>query len=316
MSHLFGRYVLDTDVVTPSGMNLELSLAVAKADLGRFNQLQMDSGEQYSFSQISFLESEDKHQRIIEVIDLLLTSMLNKLPKMLKPVPVIISVPEFVSESDMIVWLEESIHFKWLSKIEIRHSSGPKFFEQSLQFLDRHDAIISLSADSVFCQLDSLIEQSQVMGSHNPWGMIPSEGGAGVIFTRKNIVETLKLQPIAMLEYFISEQSITDRRGMMRLVQKASSQYQHLGRVYSDMHNCRSHTEDYGFALGARAEKFENPQQPFLINDLWGTLGQASALALLSAFSHTHLLSDSAALLMFDTYGDRALLKVSLCSQK
>ena len=54
------------------------------------------------------------------------------------------------------------------------------------------------------------------------------------------------------------------------------------------MHNSRDHTEDYGFALGARAEKFDNPQQPFLINDLWGTLGQASSLALLCSFTQVH----------------------------
>ncbi|NOH72445.1 hypothetical protein F0225_14005 [Vibrio pectenicida] len=313
MSHLFGRFVLDTDVVTPMGMNLDLSLTIAKADLARFNQLQMDNGDKYTFSRMGFIESEDKPKRLIEIIDFLLTSMLNKLPKMLKPVPVFISVPESIDAAELSNWIEDSDHSKWVSKIEIFHSSGPKLIETSLQSLDNHDAIITIAADSLFCELEQLIAQSQVLGNHNPWGMIPSEGGAGVIFTRKNIIETLKLQPMAMLEYFISEPGCNDRRGMMRLVRKASSNFQHLGRVYSDMYNSRCHSEDYGFALGARAEKFDNPQQPFLINDLWGTLGQASALVLLSAFTRTHKCSDSASLLMFDTCGDRGLLKMSLC---
>ncbi|MEI8638911.1 hypothetical protein [Vibrio coralliilyticus] len=38
MSNVYGRYVLDVDVLTPMGMNLDISLAVAQADLARFNQ--------------------------------------------------------------------------------------------------------------------------------------------------------------------------------------------------------------------------------------------------------------------------------------
>ncbi|MCG7490832.1 hypothetical protein MHN79_15180 [Vibrio sp. Of14-4] len=314
MSQLFGRYVLDTEVVTPMGMNLELSLAIAKADLSRFNQHQTDTGEKYIFSKIDFLDAEDRFERFIEMIDLLINSLLNKLPKMLKPIPVIVSVPESVDDKKVMAWLEECEHSKWLSKFEIVHSSGPRFIEQSLQLLEHHDAIISVAADSLFDQLEAFISQSKVMGDKNPWGMIPSEGGAGVILTRKNIIETLKLKPLAMLEYFISEKDCNDRRGMMKLVRNAALTYQHLGRVYTDMQNSRDHTEDYGFALGAKAEKFDNPQQPFLINDLWGTLGQASSLALLAAFTQVHSSSDSASLLMFGNNGDRGLLTVSLCT--
>lgn len=36
------------------------------------------------------------------------------------------------------------------------------------------------------------------------------------------------------------------------------------------MTNLRAHSEDYGFALGAKAERFINPEQPLLINELWG----------------------------------------------
>ena len=52
------------------------------------------------------------------MIDLLLNSMLNKLPKMLKPIPVILSVPESVENNQLMKWVEECEHSKWLSKIE------------------------------------------------------------------------------------------------------------------------------------------------------------------------------------------------------
>ncbi|MCG9681130.1 hypothetical protein L1D31_00995 [Vibrio sp. Isolate23] len=317
MSNVYGRYVLDVDVLTPMGMNLDISLAVAKADLARFNQQADENGiDKYTYAKADFIKGEEKQDRAVDMIDTLLSSMLSKLPKTLKPVPVIISVPESIENNRLLSWIEESEHAKWLSKIDISHVGGPRFIHDSLSVLNQQDAVICIAVDSLFCDLDSLITESKVMGSQNPWGLIPSEGGAGVIFTKKNIIETLKLKPIASLEYFIAEWNTSDRRGMMRLVRKAGEAFEHLGRVYSDMNNSRNNTEDYGFALGARAEKFTNPQQPFLINDLWGTLGQSSAMALLGSFTQVHKSSDSASLFMYGLNGDRGLLRMSLCDYK
>lgn len=314
MSNVYGRYVLDVDVLTPMGMNLDISLAVAQADLARFNQHEAENGvDKFTYAKADYIKAEDKQERVVEMVDTLLSSMLNKLPKTLKPVPVILSVPGSVENSYLLRWVEESGHAKWLSKIEISNSGGPRFINESLGMLDQQDAVICIAVDSLFSELESLISDQKVMGSQNPWGLIPSEGGAGVILTKKNIVETLKLKPIATLEYFLAEWNTTDRRGMMRLVRKAASTFEQLGRVYSDMNNSRDNTEDYGFALGARAEKFTNPQQPTLINDLWGTIGQASALAILCSFTQMHRSSEPASIFMYGLNGDRGLLRASLC---
>ncbi|MDN3611783.1 hypothetical protein ACFFUP_09525 [Vibrio ostreicida] len=313
MSNVYGRYMLDADVLTPMGMNLGISLAIAKADLARFSQLESEDGlERFSYAKAEFIKGDQIKDRVIEMTDTLMDSMLNKLPKSLKPVSVIVSIPKAIEPAVLTDWFEGSRHEKWVSKVDISHQGGPGFFHQCLAMLDKQDAVICLSLDSPYSQIDELISQGLVMSNHQPWGLLPSEGGAGVIFTKKNIVDTLKLKPIARLEYFIGQSNPADRRGMMALVRKATESFEHMGEVYCDMIHSRAHTEDYGFALGARSEAFVNGENPILINNLWGSLGRASSLALLGAFSHLHRSSDSASLMMFDNNGDRGLLKLSM----
>ncbi|NRB69546.1 MAG: hypothetical protein HRU48_19625 [Vibrio sp.] len=314
MSNVYGRYVLDVDVLTPMGMNLDISLAVAKADLARFNQHPAENGiDKFTFAKADFIKADKKQERVVEMIDSLLSSMLAKLPKTLRPVPVVISVPESTDNNRLQAWVEASKHAKWLSKIDITHIGGPRFIHDSLTILNQQDAVLCIAVDSLFSELAPLIADDNVQGSQNPWGLIPSEGGGGVIFTKKNIVDTLKLKPVASLDYFVAEWNTSDRRGMMRLVRKAGAAFEHLGYIYSDLNNSRHHTEDYGFALGARAEKFTNPDQPVLINGLWGTLGQSSAMALLCSFTQMHPSSDPACLFMYGLDGDRGLLRISRC---
>ncbi|MEF1304871.1 hypothetical protein QTO17_23645, partial [Vibrio owensii] len=86
-----------------------------------------------------------------------------------------------------------------------------------------------------------------------------------------------------------------------------------FGEVYSDMTNLRMHTEDYGFALGAKAERFTNPEQPQLINELWGTMGSSSSLALIGFTVKNHHFNQHASLLMFDFNGDKGLLQLLAC---
>jgi hypothetical protein len=158
--------------------------------------------------------------------------------------------------------------------------------------------------------MEELIEEGLVMSSTNPWGMIPSEGAAGFVLCRKNLVDTLKLNPQAKLGYMEIDTNSTNRRGMYRLVQNASKVLESFGDVYTDMTNLRAHTEDYGFALGARAECFKNPQQPNLINELWGTMGGCSALALVAFAIRQHHFNEAISLLMFGQNNEKALLQL------
>ncbi|MCR9419598.1 hypothetical protein NB498_19850, partial [Vibrio alginolyticus] len=141
----------------------------------------------------------------------------------------------------------------------------------------------------------------------------PSEGGAGLILCRRNTVETLKLKPQAQLGYIDTELNTSDRRGMFRLVQRASKKLDSFGEVYSDMTNLRMHSEDYGFALGAKAERFTNPEQPQLINELWGTMGSCSSLALIAFAVREHHFKQPTTLLMFDFHGDKGVLQLLQC---
>ncbi|NMT04076.1 hypothetical protein HKB22_03910, partial [Vibrio parahaemolyticus] len=95
--------------------------------------------------------------------------------------------------------------------------------------------------------------------------------------------------------------------------QRASKKLTAFGEVYSDMTNLRAHSEDYGFALGAKAERFINPEQPLLINELWGTMGSCSSLALGAFAVKNHHFNQPVTLLMFDFGGDKALLQLLAC---
>ncbi len=305
-----GRYVLASELLSPMGMNLDLSLALANADLSRFAQRMADNGiDKYTFAQIEYLAPSEFTARVQAMVASLLDSLLKQLPRSLKPLPLMINLPRSVSGVEMQEWLDESTYSAAISQLEVMHVSGPKYIEKNLRLLDKHDALICLNIDSLVVNIETLIAKNNVLGSSNPWGIIPSEGAAGFIFVRKNIVDTLKLKPIARLGQFSAEYEVSDRRAMLRLVKTLNTE-QSFGTLYSDMTNTRKDTEEYGFALGARAQQFVNPQQPVLINELWGTLGESSASALLATTIALHRGDGLATLMMFSVSGDRAILQL------
>ncbi|MGF1727564.1 hypothetical protein [Photobacterium nomapromontoriensis] len=314
MHNSTGRYVLGMEIVTPTGMNVDIATSVAHADLGRFNQLLSDDGlERFTYSKIEYTQAESLFEKSCEISSYLIDSLLKQLPRSLKPIPLLIAVPKDVSLVKMQEWLGESQYSPFMSNIEAVHASGPSFVLQAIKSLDKYDALMCVSLDSLVESMMSFVNKGMVMSTRNPWGIIPSEGGAGMILCRKNIIETLKLKPKAELGYIDSVLGSSDRRAMYRLVQRASKHLEYFGEVYSDMSNLRSNTEDYGFALGARAERFKNPQQPHIINELWGTMGSSSALALIAFAARNHDFNHAASLLMFDIKGDKAFLQLLAC---
>ncbi|MCG9578760.1 hypothetical protein L1D14_21330 [Vibrio tubiashii] len=309
-----GRYVLGMEVVSPTGMNLEIATSVAKADLARFEQLEGDDGiERFTYAKIDYTKTQPLFDKACDLASGILDSLLKQIPPSLKPIPLVISVPNEVSLVKMQEWLGESTYSGFISKIDVVHSSGASFLLKAMKSLDDNDAMMCISVDSLVESMSDLIEHAKVMSTNNPWGIIPSEGGAGLILCRRNVVETLKLKPKAQLGYMDVEPCVSDRRGMYRLVQRASRQIESFGEVYSDMTNLREHTEDYGFALGAKAERFIQPQQPHLINELWGTMGSSSALALVSYAVGHHHFNHPTTLMMFGFKSDKALLQLLAC---
>ncbi|OAJ93042.1 hypothetical protein [Vibrio bivalvicida] len=308
------RYVLGMEVITPTGMNLEIAQTVAKADLARFEQLEGDDGiERFTYAKIDYTEAQTLLDKTCQLSGYILSSLLEQLPQSLKPIPLIIAVPSEVSLVKVQEWIGESTYSDFISKIDVVHSSGASFVLKAMKSLDDNDAMMCISVDSLVESLGDLIKDGKVMSTSNPWGIIPSEGGAGLIVCRRNIIETLKLKPKAKLGYLDIELGATDRRGMYRLVQRASQQIDSFGEVYSDMSNLRAHTEDYGFALGAKAERFIQPQQPHLINELWGTMGSCSSPALIAYAVKNHHFNQPTTLMMFGPDGDKAILQLLAC---
>ncbi|MGR5381365.1 hypothetical protein [Vibrio harveyi] len=314
MPNSTGRYVLGMEVMTPTGMNLDVATSVAKADLARFDQMVGKDGiERFTFATIEYTKESELFGKTCELTAHLLDSLLVQLPRSLKPIPLLISVPTTISLAKIQEWLGESDYSEFLSVVEAVHASGPSFVLQAMKSMDKYDAMMCISVDSTVSSMQELIDDAMVMSTNNPWGVIPSEGGAGLILCRKNTLETLKLKPQAQLGYIDTELNTADRRGMFRLVQRVSKKLDSFGEVYSDMTNLRAHTEDYGFALGAKAERFIDPEQPNLINELWGTMGSCSSLALIAFTVKNHHFNHPASLLMFDFNGDKGMLQLLAC---
>lgn len=313
MNNTVSPYLLNAEVVTPTGMNRDIALSVAKADLGRFNQVSQADQQRYTYAKADFLSAEDLAQRLVEMVIIVANALLSPLPSMCKPMPLLVNIPAALAPHHFQKLLEKSELFNQLSIITVTQQSGASVIAHALQLLTQQDIVLCIAVDSLVANLDALIADATVFCQTNPWGIIPSEGSAGMILCSKNLVDTLALRPVAKLEYFDIERQVLDRRAMMRLVRKASAWHPTLGKVYSNMTNSRHDSEDYGFALGARIEIFNQPQQPFLINELWGTLGVSSALALLAVFAAEHPDSELASLLMFEQNGDRAILAMTRC---
>ena len=314
MPNSTGRYVLGMEVMTPTGMNLDVATSVAKADLARFDQmLGKDGIERFTFATIEYTKESELFGKTCELTAHLLDSLLVQLPRSLKPIPLLISVPTTISLAKIQEWLGESDYSDFLSVVEAVHASGPSFVLQAMKSMDKYDAMMCISVDSTVSSMQELIDDAMVMSTNNPWGVIPSEGGAGLILCRRNTLETLKLKPQAQLGYIDTELNTADRRGMFRLVQRVSKKLDSFGEVYSDMTNLRAHTEDYGFALGAKAERFIDPEQPNLINELWGTMDSCSSLALIAFTVKNHHFNHPASLLMFDFNGDKGMLQLLAC---
>ncbi|NVD06231.1 hypothetical protein FCU94_04815 [Vibrio sp. JPW-9-11-11] len=311
MNRSADRYVLGMELITPTGMNLEIAQTVAKADLGRFEQLEGDDGiERFTYAKIDYTKAKTVLEKTCELSGYILRSLLEQLPQSLKPIPLIIAVSREASLVKVQEWIEESSYSGFISKIDVVHSDGASFVLKAIKSLDENDAIMCIHLDSLVEVLGDLVKEGKVMSTNNPWGIIPSEGGAGLILCRRNIVETLKLKPKATLGYLDVELGATDRRGMYRLVQRASQHIESFGEVYSDMSNLRAHTEDYGFALGAKAERFVQPQKPHLINELWGTMGGSSSLALIAYAVKNHHFNQPTTVMMFGPEGDKAILQL------
>ncbi|AMG00616.1 hypothetical protein [Vibrio harveyi] len=314
MPNSTGRYVLGMEVMTPTGMNLDVATSVAKADLARFDQMVGKDGiERFTFATIEYTKESELFGKTCELTAHLLDSLLVQLPRSLKPIPLLISVPTTISLAKIQEWLGESDYSDFLSVVEAVHASGPSFVLQAMKSMDKYDAMMCISVDSTVSSMQELIDDAMVMSTNNPWGVIPSEGGAGLILCRRNTLETLKLKPQAQLGYIDTELNTADRRGMFRLVQRVSKKLDSFGEVYSDMTNLRAHTEDYGFALGAKAERFIDSEQPNLINELWGMMGSCSSLALIAFTVKNHHFNHPASLLMFDFNGDKGMLQLLAC---
>ncbi|GLR73199.1 hypothetical protein [Aliivibrio sifiae] len=307
MNQRYGQFVLDSEIATSTGMNVELAIAVAKADIDRFSTYEND-GDKYTIAELDYIKADDLFEKTKQLLIEVLVPVLERLHISLKPLPLLLSIPASLSRHDIRDWLSESEYSAYLSNITISKHQGNLFMAECLQSLDEPDAVLCIAVDSPLSEIEILIENRQVMSAKNPWGMIPSEGAAGMVLTKRNVIDTLKIAPQSQLMYMGFDKASEDRRGCSRLIRQACKSHSNLGVVYSDMTNQRAHVEDYGFAIGARSEALPNAQEINLTNEYWGTLGGASGIATIASMNYLHDNETLASLFLFDQFNTRSLL--------
>ena len=315
MSQRYGQFILDSEIATSTGMNVELAIAVAKADIDRFSTYE-SHGDKYTIAELDYIQSDDLFEKTKQLLIEVLVPLLNRLHISLKPLALVLSIPAPLSHHDIRDWLNESEYSAYLSNITVSKHQGNLFMVECLQSLDDLDAVLCIAIDSTLNEIEGFIENKQVMSAKNPWGMIPSEGAAGMILTKRNVIETLKITPKYQLMFMGLDKASADRRGCSRLIRQACESHSNLGVVYSDMTNQRAHVEDYGFAIGARSEALSNAQNVVLTNEFWGTLGGASGIATIASMNYLHNSEELGSLFLFDQVHTRSLLIFKLIKLK
>jgi len=306
-------FILNSDAVLPTGMNLPLAVALARADLGRFDTKKDEyDGVNKTIGHMDFIQESKPSERVFSVLELLLNSLLNKLHRSLKPLPLLLSLPHSISKEMFDSWFDSSPYTVFISRVSLHHKNGCEFIETMLDEMKHCDAIISISLDNPAADFDSYAENKALFSSTYPWGVIPSEGAAGVVLVKANLLSTLKLTAESKIVDYRVDYDSKDRRGCSRLVKACSNKTNNLGKIYSDMTSSRSHSENYGFAVGARSEYFIEPDHITQVNELWGYLRNASALVCLTLASREISTELSTTLFLFNHEEECAILRLSL----
>ncbi len=311
MSYIQDRYILGSEVAVSTGPNLDLALALARADLGEFDSKEDPLDNQNkTVAGIAYLEATETKARFCELLTLIVTGLLKQLPKILKPLPLFLTMPEGINQADINEWKDAFAESHCFSLVKADHSSGCQNLETASRQLTEFDAVMAVAIDFPILEFETYAEAKRLYSANNPWGVILSEGAAGVVMTKRAVVDTLKLPALVRIESFHCDDQGDDGRACARLVRKNSRSIENFGRIYTDMTNQRHHTEDYGFAVGARSECIPDADQLVLINDIWGYLGNASALATLAvAIRETN--SQLSTLFLFDKGARRAVLTLN-----
>ncbi len=173
------KFIIASELVTPSGMNSSISMSVAKAELSRFaSQTCPTTDNKYACASIDFIKADSLEEKWVEVTNLLLDSLLQQIPPSLKPIPMLITLPQSLKENAFRENFASSDNANLISQYEVLDcDSGPEFVDQAIKSLDRYDAVLVVGLDSLFEERLELLDAGKVLTSGVPWGVVPSEGG-------------------------------------------------------------------------------------------------------------------------------------------
>ncbi|MCG2838966.1 hypothetical protein L6J37_19215 [Photobacterium sp. WH77] len=293
MSLSTARYILCADAVTAAGFNLDISVAVAQADLDMYETRPVaDADSKATVAPITYLDAEENTaDKYFAMLALLVTQLAVNLPGSLPPAPLYVRMPQAITQSQLENWYQtwraDSGLEKVLGRVVLSHHTEHTHFSDVLKSLNEEEVVMAISVDSPLSALDVLSQRNLLQTAQHPWGVIASEGAAGAVLASRSLVEALKLTPQARLDSWHCEQGAGEQL-MSSALRKQSKAVDDFGLLFSDMTNLRSQNEEYGFAIGARGERLTNPEQLVLSHSLWGYLGEASLFATLAlALHHT-----------------------------
>ncbi|UTM59792.1 hypothetical protein L4174_017115 [Photobacterium sp. CCB-ST2H9] len=317
MSATSARYLLSADAVTAAGFNLDVSVAVAQANLDMYETRILGEGdEKATVAPVCYLDTEESvTDRLLSLLTLLVNQLTVQLPGSLSSVPLYVRMPDVATQRMLDEWLaqlqQDEDSQKTISRVVLSHVSGHQHFSEVQKALNDEEVLIAVSIDSPIAKLDELSEQQWLQTNRQPWGVIASEGAAGAILASRSFVEAMKIKPLAVLDSWCHEPG-EDFRLMSRVLRRQCKTVDDFGLLFSDMTNLRQHQEDYGFAIGARGERLVNPEQIILSHSLWGYLGDASLFATLALAVHHNSQHLIRSLFLFGADSSRAMLTLSL----
>ncbi|WP_413111686.1 hypothetical protein [Thaumasiovibrio sp. DFM-14] len=273
-------YILASDVATGLAPFCALSAALAEAGISGYQSRTMDGCRTSVVTcPASYINSEGT-QRLFDLLDITLGNLLSQIPKLLKPIPLMLNLPAGVQRQHAVDWLNGSGKESEVTLLAVLQRSSSAFLSETLQNIKSRDALLALAVDSPLMRIEEY-RPTLLHSRDTPWGVICGEGAAGVVLAKPNTLENLKVSASHKLDWF-GYASAKEGAPLRKLLRYVDAQPQAVKVAITDRPLSRPENEEMGMAFTYSSAISARSCQHFMTQEYWGDLGQASALASLS----------------------------------
>ncbi|MDA9556563.1 hypothetical protein N9R79_03535 [Vibrio sp.] len=309
--------IVSAEAVTPNGFDLDMSLSLSKAKVSPFTQgHHQKTHQKYTYAHAEFIkddglenesydsddpESDSKrlHTLLVDLEHVLKSQLLTQLQSVANEtnrhpinqfqLPLLIGVPERVDIPHLRSLLQQTLSPTLYSQLIIEPFGGVQLLSLALTLQAQYSALMVISVDSLLCFQEALVDRQLVLSKSSSWGMIPSEGAAGVVLMSSTYRHALGLPPCPMIDVALfSEPGSRGSMDLLKLARQIKKQRREVkkdmtfGYLVSDKTGLYQDEESYGFFMGAMAQHCDRRIPPMMLEKYWGTIGQASCCSVLA----------------------------------